>query len=78
MSIVERNNTGMNLGLTEPTQAWACLKSLFVTFCRHFSLLFTVEFLFVYPFKFYVCYVLVSNPETAYPGGLIVRDLRLC
>jgi len=75
MSIVERN-TGMHLGLTELSYAWACMKSLFFAFCPPFILLFTVEFLlFVYSFKFFVCYVLVLNPENAYPGGLTVRDL---
>lgn len=53
------------------------LEKLVFTFCPPFILLFAVGLLlFVYSFKFYVCYVLVSDPENAYPGGLTVLDLR--
>jgi hypothetical protein len=77
MWIVEHNNTGVHLELSEPSEAFIVLKSFFFTFCPPFCLLFTVGvLLFVYPFTFYIRYVLDSNPEPAYPDGFIVRDLR--
>jgi hypothetical protein len=54
MSIVNRNDTGMGLGLTEPSEAWTYLKCLFFIFCPPFSRLFTVwVLLFVYPFTIF-------------------------